>query len=145
MKRALDTKLCKKYPLLYSDRDESMLKTLMCWGFACGDGWYKILDEASAKLEKLIKQWYKDNPTEPLDNLPRACQIKEKYGTLRFYLTTGTDEMFDVANNTEEQSMTTCEQCGEKGKLRGHFWLYTACDKHTKEADLPKSKRKAKK
>ena len=58
---------------------------------------------------------------------PRASQIKEKYGALRFYMTGETDEMFAIINKAEEQSSVTCENCGKKGKLRGRGWLYTRC------------------
>jgi len=65
----------------------------------------------------------------------KASQIKEKFGTLRFYLTCGTDKMHEYASMAEEMSSNRCEQCGKYGKLRGNGWLYTACDEHTKEQD----------
>lgn len=64
---------------------------------------------------------------------PRASQVKEKYGTLRFYLTHGTEEMYAITDKAERQSSKTCETCGEPGKVRGKYWLYTACTKHIKK------------
>jgi hypothetical protein len=58
---------------------------------------------------------------------PRASQVKEKYGTLRFYMTSGTDEMYAITDKAERQSSVTCEFCGKPGKLRGRGWLYTRC------------------
>lgn len=66
---------------------------------------------------------------------PRVSQIKEKYGTLRLSLTSGTEEMYAIADAAEEASAKTCEQCGKPGKLRGRLWVYTACKKHTEKAD----------
>jgi hypothetical protein len=63
----------------------------------------------------------------------RAAQIKEKFGTLRFYLTSGTDEMWEIVAEAEKKSAFTCEQCGKPGKLRGKGWLYTACTKCAKK------------
>ena len=40
----LDESLCTKYPLIFANRHASMMETLMCWGFDCGDGWYDIID-----------------------------------------------------------------------------------------------------
>ena len=58
---------------------------------------------------------------------PRASQVKEKYGTLRFYMTSGTDEMYAITDKAEIQSSTTCETCGRPGKTRGQGWYYTRC------------------
>lgn len=78
---------------------------------------------------KRLATWVKaeiwPNTAEPW--WPRAAQIKEKYGTLRFYLTFGTDEMYNITDEAERVSATTCETCGKKGKVRGRGWLYTAC------------------
>ncbi len=109
----------------------------MCWGFECRDGWEPILRKACSKLEPLIQARFKQHPK---DSWPCASQIKEKYGTLRFYLSTGTDEMFAITDEAERLSERTCEECGAEGKLRGRGWYYTACDKHTKEGDLNATK-----
>jgi len=58
---------------------------------------------------------------------PRASQVKEKFGTLRFYLTQGTEEMYAVTDEAERKSALTCETCGQTAKLRGHGWLSTRC------------------
>ena len=63
MRKELDNKLVKKFPRLYKDRYKSPIETCMYWGFP-GDGWYKILCKASAKLEKLIIQYEKKFPKE---------------------------------------------------------------------------------
>jgi ribosomal protein L37AE/L43A len=61
-------------------------------------------------------------------NHPRASQLKEKYGTLRFYMTSGTKEMFDICNEAERKSAYVCEFCGAPGKLRRGGWLLTLCN-----------------
>lgn len=67
-------------------------------------------------------------------NLPCAVQVKEKFGTLRFYMTSylpGMDELIDAA---EEQSSVTCEVCGQPGSLDPDYgWHLTLCDKHKHE------------
>lgn len=68
-------------------------------------------------------------------NYPQAVQVKEKFGTLRFY-TDISDEYIDgVIQMAEYMSAVTCETCGNLGKLRGVGWLYTACDEHAQVQD----------
>ena len=62
-------------------------------------------------------------------------QIKEKFGGLRFYYDGGDEYIAGAVHLAESMSYKICEQCGEKGDLRGVQWLYTACDQHTKPGD----------
>ena len=126
MREELDDKLCKAFPLLYAERQLSMDKTAMCWGFECGDGWFDILWEASSKLEPLIKKWVEENPDEEYH--PCASQIKEKYGTLRFYMNFATEEMYEITEKAETESETACEECGSIGKTEGPGWYRTLCE-----------------
>lgn len=119
-----DSKLCKDFPNLFADRGASPRVSNMCWGFP-GTGWYKIIRAAAEKLEPLIVAYKLEHPGE---DAPRASQIKEKFGTLRFYLSHGTDEMFKIADEAERKSATICEECGDTGKLRKGGWLRTLCD-----------------
>lgn len=118
MQRKLDEKLVAKYPNLYQQRGMSMQETAMCWGFSCGNGWYKIIDELSAVLE-------------PLGVV--AVQVKEKFGGLRFYVG-GVDkeiheEVYAAIGKAESLSYKTCEACGEPGETKGQGWVVTMCDK----------------
>lgn len=63
---------------------------------------------------------------------PAASQIKEKFGTLRFYLTSGTEEMWKIVHEAENKSCKICEECGAPGKRRGGGWILTLCDEHAK-------------
>jgi hypothetical protein len=64
---------------------------------------------------------------------PRASQIKEKFGGLRFYMTHATDKMYDLINEAERKSYTTCEVCGAPGEERGGGWIRTLCDECNKK------------
>lgn len=52
MNKELDTKLMKRFPFLYRERFLPMSTTCMCWGFACGDGWFSILWQLSLAIEE---------------------------------------------------------------------------------------------
>jgi hypothetical protein len=83
-----------------------------------GPGWAKILDKL-------------------YDVKPRSvyvAQVKEKFGGLRFYVGSASEEFFDAIDAAEEESYKTCEQCGEPGELREDLsWILTLCEKHYRE------------
>lgn len=120
-------------PSLFTDMDSDGYGYVLPiqFGFECGDGWASLLHDACVKLNDLLK---KMSPKEREDI--KVLQIKEKYGTLRFYISAYTDEIDAIISEAEEKSTVTCERCGAHGKLRGSVWLYTACDEHTREEDL---------
>lgn len=124
MNKELDDKLCKDFPNLFADRNGSMHETCMCWGFP-GDGWYNLIREAAEKLEPLIVAIRMEYPQE---YFPRAAQVKEKFGTLRFYMSSATEEMDAIIGEAERKSAITCEECGKTGRLREGGWLLTLCD-----------------
>ena len=125
MKEELDKKLVKAFPLLYDDRDASMQSTAMCWGFP-GDGWFDIIWDLSSKLEPLIQKFIDEN--QDTEHYPKASQVKEKFGGLRFYMTCGTDEIFDLIEKAETLSYKTCEECGKPAEERDGSWIYTLCN-----------------
>lgn len=95
----------------------------MCWGFDCDDGWFGLLLECSLALEAEIVKM-------PEADRPCASQVKEKYGTLRFYLTHETPEMSAAIKRAEERSGRECELCGAAGRPVRGGWLETACERH---------------
>jgi len=71
-----------------------------------------------------------------LDPDYEPAQIKEKFGTLRFYFDTKTelwDSMQAVVTKYEKMSAVTCEACGEAGVLctPNGFWYKTRCELHS--------------
>jgi hypothetical protein len=44
MRTDLDHQLVTTYPEIFRDRHKPMTETAMCWGFACGDGWYPLIN-----------------------------------------------------------------------------------------------------
>ena len=68
----------------------------------------------------------------------RLLQVKEKFGTLRFYWANNIPGIMgeiasDVVSEAEARSAYTCQTCGEYGETRGVVWLVTLCTKHWKE------------
>lgn len=71
--------MCK---ILYCQKDLPMTKTLICicFGWECGQGWHEILKRLSCELEALNLLYYDKYKVRI-----QADQVKEKFGTLRFY------------------------------------------------------------
>ena len=144
MKEELDKILCEKYPKIFANRHADMRTTAMCWGFDCGDGWFDILNQLCANIQGHIdwknssrERLLKNNPHNMKipDEVPQlvASQVKEKFGTLRFYTDGGDDVTRGMVHMAESMSAVTCEQCGNKGKMREGGWIRTLCDEHAKD------------
>lgn len=86
-----------------------------------GPGWYPLIKEL---IEDLIALgWDK-----------QVTQVKEKYGTLRFYINGGTDEIHDRIEKAEADSAHICEETGKPGKLRKDLgWIRTLSDEEYKK------------
>ena len=55
-------------------------------------------------------------------------QVKEKFGTLRFYYTGGDDYISGMVSLAESLTGVTCESCGNVGERRGGGWVHTYCE-----------------
>jgi len=133
MKKELDEQLCQKYPLIFANRHRPMNETAMCWGFDCGDGWFNILDQLCLNIQYYI-EW--KNKKETVVEQVVADQVKEKFGTLRFYYSGGDEHIAGMVAMAESMSGVTCEDCGKPGRSRGVGWITTVCDEHAKERNI---------
>ncbi len=178
MKEELDKQLCDKYPNIFRNRNASIQESCMAWGMECGDGWYDIIDhlcyaathtwttsieidEEDAK--KLLIEKSKYNGCYFLE-IPAptmvADQVKQKFGTLRFYYTLEFEPniqelykskkypdltevieryraFFDgIVHMAEIMSSRTCEITGKKGEMcvRGG-WYKALCEEKAKELE----------
>ena len=63
------------------------------------------------------------------ESIPQVTldQVKEKFGTLRFYYSGGDDEISGMVRMAESMSGVTCEGCGNIGERRGGGWVHTYC------------------
>ncbi|HSG31415.1 MAG TPA: hypothetical protein VLB82_07710 [Thermodesulfobacteriota bacterium] len=130
MKKELQDKLFKKYPKIFRQKDLPMSETCMCWGIACGDGWYTLIDNLCFSL-----QFDTDR-----NNYPQveARQVKEKFGGLCFYYQINASQdpdrsrkcgaiegMIDFA---ELMSSSICEECGSNQDVsQTSGWIKTVC------------------
>jgi len=122
MKKELEQRFYERWPSWFSGRHEPISQNLMAFGFDHGDGWFDLEWRLCEDLEKLVGPGYK------------LFQIKEKFGTLRWY--DSDDIVSDAANaaahqrirEAEQESARTCERCGKPGTLRQGGWWRTLCN-----------------
>ena len=131
MRQDLDKLLCEKYPKMMVNRNKNMQETCMCWGFECGDGWFNILNQLMSNIQHHI-DWNNQNFEKGYKQYKQVTQVtldqvKEKFGTLRFYYTGGDDEISGMVRMAESMSGVTCEECGNPGESRGGGWVHTYC------------------
>lgn len=127
MREELDKELCSKYPKIFNLRYGDMQDSAMVWGFECGDGWHNIIDQLCGYIQHHI-DWC-NRKEETVDQVV-AQQVKEKFGTLRFYYDGGDEYIRGLVAMAEGVSSVTCEECGVPGHLRNTGWYRTLCDGH---------------
>lgn len=125
MKPELEQKLIEDFPKLYTQCNWPMTDTAMCWGFP-GNGWYNLI----YKLSKDIQDCIDLNGYKQVE----AVQVKEKFGGLRYYVDSATEDIWDLIDVAEQDSYTICEVCGKPGKLIGGGWMRTLCEDCNDEA-----------
>jgi hypothetical protein len=89
-----------------------------CWS-GVGDGWLPLVARLHIELIKL-------DPTYSV------LQVKEKFGTLRFYASSAVDvdkKFSALISDAEKQSGEICEDCGLEGTWRNGGWCRTNCDR----------------
>lgn len=104
MKNELDDLLFQRYPAIFARRNLSPEDSCMVRGIECGDGWFDLIDALCEVL-----QFATDHSGAPQIE---AVQVKEKFGTLRFYCRNSSDEQCGMINMAVSLSGRICEECG---------------------------------
>ena len=118
--------LLEKYPKIFRQHTLPMTETCMCWLFECGDGWYNLIDTLCSLL-----QWDIDKNKHPQIE---AIQVKEKYGTLRFYTNGNNERQYGYINFAEYLSAFICEECGSNNNVtQTEGWIVSLCPKCMKK------------
>lgn len=111
----------ERFPKMYSGR---------YGGFAVGKGWWPLIEKLSETIQNHV-----DHKKKQGDDCPQVIvqQVKEKFGTLRFYYDGGDDFVHGASWLAESMTGMLCEECGGLGKTRGDGWVRTLCDQHEAE------------
>lgn len=114
-------KMEERFPKMYSSR---------YGGFAVGKGWYPLIEQLSHTIQSHI-----DHAQKQGKECPQVIvqQVKEKFGTLRFYYQGGDEFIHGAVWLAESMTSMLCEQCGGLGERRSGGWVRTLCDQHEAE------------
>lgn len=115
----------QKYPRLFKEYPRS--------GFDLSPGWETLIHTLCSILEEQIERL----PEEVRDAV-QCAQVKQKFGSLRFYMTNESPEMSGAIAMAEAMSAHICETCGLPGKQRTGGWILTLCDEHHVERESKK-------
>lgn len=107
--------ICK--PILKDQKPKNPFRSKIydCGSFSIGPGWYGLV---MILIDKAVDAgWNKE-----------ICQVKEKFGTLRFYINGASTEVHNIISKYENLSYKICEDCGSAGEQRTGGWIRTLCD-----------------
>jgi hypothetical protein len=117
MSPELENKLIENFPFLFRDAAAPPTESLMCFGCACGDGWFDLIEETCKKITE----------NDP-DNTVIFVQIKEKFGQLRIYFNGGPEEIHKIVGEAERRSAHICENCGTTNSVKPcGTWIKNLC------------------
>lgn len=90
--------------------------------FECGGGWRFLLGDLLQRIAATLSDEEKQEF--------QISQIKEKFGTLRFYTYGGSDRIDALVESAERASEITCDVCAGRGRIRNSGWVSVRCDEH---------------
>lgn len=101
-------------------------------GFAVGAGWWPIIAALCRNIQSYI-----DWKTKQGNPVPQVVveQIKEKFGSLRFYYQGGDEQIHGMVRMAESWADASCEECGAPGKRTSGGWIKNLCDFHITERE----------
>lgn len=86
---------------------------------SCGEGWFPLIYECDRELAEIDPEY-------------KVCQIKQKFGGLRFYFDSDKAELLDkmtaVCHKYEQKSFSVCELTGKPGRLMVRNRWYKTLD-----------------
>lgn len=90
---------------------------------AAGRGWFPLIEDTLEAIDASLL------PEERAGF--RITDIKEKYGTLRVYTDNAPNAVEAIIEVAERRSATTCDRCGDYGRVQGKGWLACRCARHS--------------
>ena len=112
----------QKYPNLFRTYPRS--------GFELLPGWEGLVHNLCNVLEQHIA-----GLPQELRGDVCVAQVKEKFGTLRWYMCQETPYISGAIAMAEDMSGKICDTCGLPGKQRSGGWIRTLCDSCFAERD----------
>ena len=94
-------------------------------GIAVGEGWANILVQLCQNIQHHLDWKNKDSEVVPQVVIE---QVKEKFGSLRFYYQGGDEYIAGLVSMAESMTGVTCQDCGDVGETRQGGWIRVLCN-----------------
>ena len=115
----------------------------------CKAGNFDLFEESMKDLtnpeykEKRLVEIVEGDFRQVPESIPQVTldQVKEKFGTLRFYYSGGDDYISGLVSMAESMSGVTCEGCGNPGVQGGKGWIRTECLPCAEKREAEQAKR----
>jgi hypothetical protein len=149
MKKELEDKIFNEFPEFFTNKKD-IRNSAMGFGFECRDGWFDLVYNLCKRIHTFYTTKYighgpdKEIYHHVVPPYFEVLQVKEKWGSLRFYITGAPMEVHDMIHEAEHQSFYICEICGKRAEksfskdyksfYRDELpWVQTLCDDCLKE------------
>jgi hypothetical protein len=120
--------LARKYPAAFKNLSQDIYHFIP-------SGWVSHVDNLFKDINPIVEEHLSKHPSTPEEYPFSILQIKEKFGGLRIYfMTNSEDDTFhkqirDLVDRAEDVSYTICEVTGRPGKLCRNSGIYkTYCE-----------------
>jgi hypothetical protein len=135
VKKELENRLAERWPSWF-DMTGDVRRTLMSFGFMCGDGWFDLIWRLCERLEPLVAT-LEQQTSEKFE----VVEVKNKFSGLRFYTShshgsrtlPAIEAIRKCIEEAQAESFDICETCGKPGQPRaysGYMPIHTLCDEH---------------
>ena len=124
LKRAIDPdalRIIEAFPGVFGRPPLNPSHSSLVRGFLCGPGWYSILEDLAAKLERVVRD----------DHFARfvVWHVAEHGGVLQIRYDRGNDRVKASVDAAERASLLICEDCGVPSRHQARDgWGTTLCD-----------------
>lgn len=108
--------LILKYPKIFDVSNQSRIS----WEFP--KGWFDLVDQLCQEIQSYCDE-------HPEYEQVKCDQIKEKFGGLRFYINSGTDEVYEIIGKYAKKSTKLCNECSctDCEIVRTKGWILYLC------------------
>jgi hypothetical protein len=126
MNKELEQRFFRRWPTWFDSTGHTRWNP-MARGFEnVGDGWFRVLWKLCEDIEPIVAG------AEESGERFQILQVKEKLGTLRFYVNIAREAILDRADAARYESSRTCDLCGTPGQQRDEGgWIIVRCEEHT--------------
>ena len=114
MRAELEAEIFARWPDWFASRGD-VSRSLMGFGFQCGDGWLQLLVATFEAIEPHVAAF--NRKLEEIGTQFAIVEVKEKFGELRIIAMPTNYAIVTAFLDARERSRTICKTCGAPGRF----------------------------